>query len=309
MLVVVSFAIVLAAPARAELAVVVTSKPVHALVAGVMGEAGRPALLIEAPVSPHSYSMRPSDAQKVHRANVFFRVSEALEPFTARLVKSLPATVRVVTLASAPRLVLLDQRRGGAFETGVHTHGHGKTSRSRSDESAGSDPHVWLDPANAKAMVRYTAEVLAEAAPEHAAAFAANAAQVSAKIDDLTAEIQDRLKRVAGRPFVVYHDATQYFEKRFGLAAAGAITVSPDVPPSAKRLSELRGKLASLGAACVFAEPAFDPKVTQAVREGTGTRTATLDPEGLALPAGPDLYFTLMRNLAVTIADCLAGGA
>jgi zinc transport system substrate-binding protein len=117
----------LAAPAHAELKVVVTSKPIHALVASVMSGAGTPALLVDGPASPHTYSMKPSDAQKVHQADVFFRVSEELEPFTAKLVKALPNTVRVATLADAPGLTLLERRSGGTFEAEGHggAKGHG----------------------------------------------------------------------------------------------------------------------------------------------------------------------------------------
>src|SRR5918999_1123523 len=156
----------LAAPAHAELQVVVTSKPIHALVASVMSGAGTPALLVDGPASPHTYSMKPSDAQKVHQADVFFRMSEGLEPFTAKLVKSLPSTVRVTTLEDAPGLTLLERRSGGAFQAQGHggAKGHGGKKSHGSEkgdehehthehgaESGRHDPHMWLDPGNAKA--------------------------------------------------------------------------------------------------------------------------------------------------------------
>lgn len=302
----------LAAPAHAELKVVVTSKPIHALVAGVMGGSGTPALLVEGPASPHTYAMKPSDAQKVNRADVFFRVSEGLEPFTGKLVKSLPETVRVATLEDAPGLTLLERRSGGSFEAHGHggekRHGHGhghKSGHGHDGEKGGHDPHVWLDPDNAKAMVDEIAKVLAEKAPEQAQTFKANAAALNDRIDALARELEGKLKPLAGKPFIVFHDAYQYLERRYGLTAAGSITVSQEGQPSGKRLAELRRRVTKLGAVCVFAEPQFAPKMTNAIVEGTKAKTATLDPEGVGLQAGPDLYFVLMRNLAANMKTCL----
>ena len=307
----------LAAPAHAELKVVVTSKPIHALVASVMSGADTPALLVDGPASPHTYSMKPSDAQKVHQADAFFRVSEGLEPFTAKLVKALPSSVRVATLEDAPDLTLLERRSGGTFEAEGHggakghggKKGHGAEKGHGHEHGAesGHDPHVWLDPGNAKAMVHEVAKVLAEKAPEHADTFKSNAAALSDRIDALALELERELKPLAGKPFIVFHDAYQYFEKRFGLTAAGSITVSPDVQPSGKRLTELRRRVTKLGGLCVFAEPQFEPKMINAVVEGTRAKSGTLDPEGTALQAGPDLYFALMRKLAADLKSCLGG--
>jgi zinc transport system substrate-binding protein len=166
---------------------------------------------------------------------------------------------------------------------------------------------VWLDPGNAKAMANEIAKILAERSPKDAEMFKANAAALNDKIDALALEIDRELKPVAGKPFIVFHDAYQYLEKRFGLTAAGSITVSPEVQPSGKRLTELRRRVTKLGAVCVFAEPHFGPKMTNAIVEGTRAKTGTLDPEGTRLPAGPDLYFTLMRNLAADLKACLGG--
>jgi zinc transport system substrate-binding protein len=295
----------LVAPAQAELKVVVTSKPIHALVAGVMSGTGTPVLLVEGPASPHTYAMKPSDAQKVQRADVFFRVSTGLEPFTAKLVRSLPKTVRVTTLEEAQGLKLLDRRSGGTFEE--HAHGGGQEhGHEHGGGKENHDPHLWLDPDNAKAMVNEIATVLAEEAPDQADTFKANAAALNDKIAALALEVEGELKPLAGKPFIVLHDAYQYLEKRFGLPATGAITVNPDERPSGKRLSELRRKVVELGATCVFTEPLFEPKLTNAIVEGTRAKTGTLDPEGIALQAGPDLYFGLMRNLVANLKACLA---
>ncbi len=300
----------------ADIAVVVTSKPVHSLTAAVMAGVAVPSLLVEGQASPHTFALKPSGAAAVQAANIFVRVSDAIEPFTTRVIASLPRSVTVVTLADAPGLILLNKRSGATFEADGHAHGHAghdaahDTAADHDDDTNGSrDGHVWLDPANAAAMVSQLAAVLAQKDPEHSVQYVANAAAVKARLAALTADIEAQVKPVQGRPFVVFHDAYQYFETRFGLPASGAITVSADVTPSAKRLSAVRAKIATLDAACVFAEPLFSPKLVAAVTEGTRARAGTLDPEGIVLEPGPELYFTLMRSLATNLTACLKPAA
>lgn len=278
--------------------VVVTIKPIHSLVAQVMQGVAEPTLLVDGSASPHSFSLKPSHIRAVDRAGVFIRVSERLEPFTAKIVRSLPAGVRLVTLAEAPGVRLLSRRTTGTFER--HRH----DAEAHTDTDSG-DSHIWLSPANAKAIGIYVGAVLSERYPGHAARFQANAERLSAEIDALTAELKTETAPLRERPFVVFHDAYQYFDDSFDLDAVGSITVSPDVQPSAKRLTELRHKIRSLGAICVFAEPWFQPRLVVALTEGTQARSGTLDPEGTNLAPGPQLYFTLMRNLAAGLKACL----
>jgi zinc transport system substrate-binding protein len=121
----------------------------------------------------------------------------------------------------------------------------------------------------------------------------------------LSSELAAILEPVKDKPIIVFHDAYQYFERRFGLTVAGSITVSPEVMPGAQRIAELRDKLKTVGAACIFAEPQFEPAVVATIAEGTGARIGTLDPEGAGLAEGPGLYAELLTNLARSIADCL----
>ena len=238
-----------------ELSVVATIKPVHALVAQVMGTTGSPELLVGGTTSPHTFAIKPSDVKKLARASVVFRVAEAVEPFTAKMVGQLPKGAVLVTLATAPGIATLPRRAGGPFEAHGHKgHDHDKHKHTNEAPSGGIDGHVWLDPANAAAMLDAIAATLAAKAPENATAYRANASAAKARLEVVAKEIAAELAPVAGKPFIIFHDATQYFEQRFGLTVAGSITVDPDVPASGKRLSALRAKVASSGAACVRSE-------------------------------------------------------
>lgn len=290
--------------------VVVTIKPIHSLVSRIMSGVAEPKLVVQGSASPHTFTLKPSTARAINEADVFVRVSDTLEPFTRKIVAALPSSVNVITLSGGHGVKLLDQRHGGTFEKHVHGHEEAEAHPDHADEDDdhdedGKDGHIWLDPENAKAVVADLTEALAKRYPEHADAFRRNAERLTAELDALDREVSAELRGAQGKPFIVFHDATQYFEHHFGVTAAGSITVSPDVPPSAKRLTEVRAKISSLGAVCVFSEPGFQPNLVAAVTEGTRARSGTIDVEGQALTAGPDLYFELLRGVARNLSACL----
>jgi zinc transport system substrate-binding protein len=293
-------------PAGAPLKVVVTLKPIHALALQVLDGVAAPVLVVDGAASPHTFALKPSDAKLFNDADVVVRVSEALEPFTARVVRSLPKSVQVVTLQDAPGIRTLPRRPGPMFEVHAHGKSPARGGKHNHDPKAAVDGHLWLDPANAKAIIAELARVASAKRPQASAQIAANAAKATARIEALDGELAAQLANIKARPYVVFHDALQYFEQRFGLAPVGSISVDPEVPPSAKRLSDLRARIKTLNAACVFSEPGYESKVVQSVIEGTTAKTGQLDPEGLTVDKGPDAYDALMRRLAAGFRACLA---
>lgn len=294
-------------PARADLEVVASIKPIHALVAGVMeGDLG-PRLILDGPASPHSYSLRPSGARTLGRADLIFWVGHNLESFLEKPIDSLGGDATVITLMDAPGVELVSFREGTTFERHTDDHSGGQEQDGRADEEPPPlDPHIWLDPANAQALVRAITHALIAADPEHAPLYAGNAQSLHVRIEKLSAEIDAMLEPVRAQPFFVFHDGYRYMERRYGLAAAGSITLSPEIPPGAGRVRDIRDKIRALGATCVFTEPQFPPTLVNVVTAGTDARTGVLDPLGTGLPAGPDLYFTLMRNMAAAMRACLS---
>lgn len=294
-------------PARAdEFNVVATIKPVHSIATAVMAGVGEPKLLIDGTASPHTFTLKPSDAKALSAARVVFRVSDGLEPFMIKVARSLPKSVEVVTLEKVPGLTLLEMRTGGTFEDDDHAHGKGGKHGHAHDHAKNAiDGHLYLDPANAALIATHMATVLSKAYPASAERFKTNAEAFGRDMRVLIAELEAKTKPLVGRPFIVFHDAYQYFERRFGLEAAGSVTVSPDISPSARRLSALRRKIGTLKATCVFSEPQFEPRVVATITEKTDARRGVLDPLGVAIPPGPAHYPTLLRNLAADIESCL----
>lgn len=316
----------LPAAALAAPQVAVSIKPIHSLVASVMKGIAEPGLILKGAGSPHTYQMKPTDAEMLQNAEIVFWVGPGLEKFMEKPIESLAGKAKVVELEDAPGLLKLPMREGGAFEAhndgddhheaGGHEHeghaeeGHNHAEAGHEDhdghEHGEHDAHIWLNTTNAKLLAKEIAAGLSEVDPANAPRYAANLASLEGQLDSLSTEIKATVAPVKDKPIVVFHDAYQYFEKEFGIRVAGSITVSPETLPGAARISEIHDKLTTLGASCVFAEPQFEPKLVNVVVEGTSAKTGTLDPEAATLTEGPGLYFELMRSIAGSIKSCLS---
>lgn len=309
-----------ASAAAAAPDVVVSIKPIHSLVAAIMEGVGEPGLIVEGAASPHTFTMKPSSARAVEAADIVFWTGPGMEAFLVKPLQALASEAIIVELDDVEGLTKLPFREGGPFE--AHDHGdehahhdeHDSGDDHDHDDHAaegehhhhdGFDTHLWLDPGNAKAMAAAIGKSLAAADPENAEAYAANLAALNDRIDALDKELAETIAPVKDKPFIVFHDAYQYFENHYGVRVAGSITVSPEVMPGAERVSTIQAKVKELGAVCVFAEPHFEPKLIQVVTEGGSAQSATLDPEGATLTEGPGLYFELMHSIAASLRDCL----
>ncbi|MGZ2484231.1 zinc transport system substrate-binding protein [Rhizobium pisi] len=291
----------------ADAPVVVTSiKPIHSLVSAIMQGVGEPELIVDGAASPHTYNMKPSNARALQEAKVVFWVGPGLEAFLQKPLEALGADASVVELDNAPGLVKLPFREGGAFEPHDDGDAAEHAEADHDHEHGAFDTHLWLDPMNAKAMAAMITTTLVAADPANALTYQGNAKALDDKLDALDKEIVATVAPVKDKPFVVFHDAYQYFEHRYGIRVAGSITVSPETIPGAERVSQIHRKVGDLGATCVFAEPQFEPRLIDVVIEGTRAKSGVLDPEAATLKAGPDLYFTLMRGIADSMKDCLS---
>lgn len=294
-------------PAAAEPPrVVVSIKPLHSLVASVMDGVGAPLLLVRTSADPHSYTLKPSEAQALAAARFVLWAGAGVETFLEKPVAALARKARVLRLDREKSLRLLKAREGGLWEGEDDDHG-----KPGSDEHGRGeiDGHVWLDPDNAAAIVRAAVRELSALDKENAAKYAANGDKTVAALKALDAELRKQLAPIKTRRFIVSHDQLQYFEKRYGLAAAGSIAISPDRPPSAKRLYDIRSRILKDRVVCVFGEPQVPDKLITTAVEGTKARTGTIDTDGGAgIPEGKDAYFTMMRNVGKALTDCLGKG-
>jgi zinc transport system substrate-binding protein len=300
-IVAVVFAVFLAVPGVDVLAadsqgpkVVVSIQPLHSLVAGIMEGVGEPRLLIKGGGSPHGYALRPSEARLLADAQLVVWVGHRLEGFLEKPLSTLGRKARQLELAEELESVLLPVREGGGWEAHVDGHEHNHDP----EEHGEHDQHFWLDPLLAKQVVEKTAAVLAEIDPVHQQQYQKNAARLKERLDNLHARLSTKLNPYKNVPYVVFHDAYQYFEAAYGLNAVGSITIDPERKPGAGRIRELRAKIQTLNARCVFSEPQFESRMVATLIEGSGAKTGILDPLGAKLPAGSQSYFLLMDALA-----------
>ncbi len=154
-------------------------------------------------------------------------------------------------------------------------------------------------------MVAAIASALENIDPLHAAVYRSNAVRLKQRLIRFDAELAARLAPVAKHPYVVFHDAYQYFERRYSLGAVGSITLEPDLTPGARRVQEIRRQIQNRAAQCVFSEPQFRPALVAVLVADSPAETAVLDPLGATLEPGPDLYFELLDRLAQGLIDCL----
>jgi zinc transport system substrate-binding protein len=281
-------------PAAASPDVVATITPVHALVSSVMQGVAAPSLLLPGGASPHSYSLRPSDARRLASAELIVAVGPTLESFLEKPLAHLARNARIVILTRDAGIDLLASSDDHPSHPG-HT-----------DDPAGANPHIWLNPRNAMRIVEHVATVLGEIDPANRQRYRSNVADTIARLRELDRSLESALADVRGAPFMVSHDAYAYFVTRYRLNMAGAFHRTPEQAPGARHLAALRATMKRLRVRCVFSEPQFASRTVAASLRWAGVRSAVLDPLGIDIEPGAAAYETLMRRLAAALAGCLA---
>ena len=282
---------------QAKINVVASIKPIHSLVASVMDGVGEPSLIVDGSASPHTFQLKPSHAKLLQNADIIFWIDKDLENFLVKPLSSIAKKSKKISLMEIRDIKKLKFREKNIFvekhddHKGHKEHAHGEF-----------DIHIWLDPENAKTMSMEIAKELSKIDPKNKLIYESNAKKISFKINKMMKEIKKEINKDAS--FVVFHDAYQYFEKIFNIDAVGALTVNPEVLPGAKQLTEIRKEIKHEKVKCLFSEPQFNPSIAKAIAKDTGVKIAVLDPLGAKLNASKDLYFQLIKNIALSFKNC-----
>ena len=324
-----SLLVMATSPIRAEIKVVTTIKPLHSLIANVMDGVGEPSLIIEGSTSPHSFTLKPSHAKLLEEADLIFWVGEGIETFMERPIESIVKNAEVVKFMEVESIEKLKFREESIF--GNHDdhddhdedhddhdedhddhddHDEGHDDHDDHDEHTEHeghnhgefDAHIWLDPNNAKEMVHEIAHELVHIDPANKDKYEANAETTIQEIDELIDDVSKDINKDA--KFVVFHDAYQYFEERFGLRASGALTLNTDVLPGAKQIDEIQDVIKDKGIKCIFSEPQFNPKIISTIAQDMNIKIGVFDPLGANIESDKDLYFKLISNLGNELKGC-----
>ena len=334
--------LLLSFPAKADIKVVTTIKPLHSLISSVMEGVGEPSLIIEGTSNPHTFVFKPSHAQMLEEADIVFWIGEDLEAFMEKPLDSLAGNaikISFMELSSIEKLKFReenifddhddhghddhdgheDEHEGhddhdddGHKEDDHDDHGHDDHD-GHEDEHEGHDDHdghdhgefdahIWLDPSNAIKMVLEISHELSEADPDNAAKYEQNENKTIASLNNLINEINSFIPKDAS--YVVFHDAYQYFENRFGVSSAGALTLNPDVLPGAKQIDAIQDLIKDKNIKCIFSEPQYNPKIIETLAADMKISTGIMDPLGAFIDQGPEMYNQLILNIANPLKDC-----
>ena len=321
--------------ARAEVNVVTTIKPLHSLISSVMEGVGKPSLIIEGTNNPHTFVFKPSHAEMIENADIVFWIGEDLEAFMEKPLESLAKNAKTISFMDLASIEKLKFREQNIFddhdEHDGHDdhddHGHKDDDHDDHDDHDGHDDehdghddhddhaghhdghnhgefdaHIWLDPANAKEMVLEISHELSELDPSNKSKYEDNASKTIVALDKLIEEVDKSLSKDIS--YIVFHDAYQYFEKRFGVIPAGALTLNPDVLPGAKQIADIQDVINDKGIKCIFSEPQYNPKIIETLGNDMNISTGVMDPLGAYIDAGPSMYSDLINQIANSIKDC-----
>ena len=313
-------------PANADLKVVASIKPIHSLASYLMDGIGKPDLIVDGYSSPHGFALKPSHAKMLQEADIIFYVGEDLENFLEKPLKSIAKKAEKIELMEIKGLNKLKFRERNIFD-GHDDHGHDEDGHKEDDhddehkhEEDGHkeddhddhgheghahgeyDPHIWLDPENAKVILNEMVEHLIENDAKNTSAYKSNLKKALKDMDGLLKTVKSELNK--DFKSIVFHDAYQYFEERFNVTVLGAFTVNTDVMPGAEQLSEIREIIEHDKVSCIFSEPQFNPDIIEAGPKDMNIKTGVLDPLGATLDPGKDLYFDLIKNMSKSFKGC-----
>ena len=302
--------LLLSFPAKADIKVVTTIKPLHSLISSVMEGVGEPSLIIEGTSNPHTFVFKPSHAQMLEEADIVFWIGEDLEAFMEKPLDSLADNATKISFMELSSIEKLKFREENIFDD-HDDHGHNDHD-GHEDEHEGHDDHghhhgefdahIWLDPSNAIEMVLEISHELSEIDPDNAAKYEQNANKAIASLNNLINEISSNIPKDAS--YIVFHDAYQYFENRFGVSSAGALTLNPDVLPGAKQIDAIQDLIQDKNIKCIFSEPQYNPKIIETLAADMKISTGIMDPLGAFIDQGPEMYNQLILNIANPLKDC-----
>lgn len=277
--------------------VVVSIKPLHSLISHITEGISDSRLLLEQQQSPHHFQLRPSQKRLINQADIFFYSSNNLESFVEKL-KANSKQLTFIELARIPQIKPLAARS-------FHSHDDDHDSGKHEIEDNNVDGHIWLSVENAQHISVAAEKILSQHDPENEQHYQANLQRLLSKLKTLQKQNLALLNKLSDQPFLVYHDAYQYFEIENKLSGAHFVTTSPEHTPGIKRIKELKQLIKQEGIQCIFYEPPNIPSLVKTLTENTTMTLAAIDPAGSQLPAGKQHYFTLMQQTASILHKCL----
>ncbi len=284
-----------------KLDILTTIRPLYGLVHGVSGDKNYIHVLIEQNQSPHSYNVKPSDIRKIHSANITFMVDDSFEFSLASYLEKNPLIHEVVKFSLNPQIALLRNRQEIDLQELTHTD---QSNHSHHHDQFDYDMHFWLDPNIAQIMVKQIANKLGELDPENANYYWNNALQYNATLQKLDLKIKAMFLR-SNKPFIVFHDAYQYFSNHYNLENVGVVMINHNITPGVRTLQKLQEIIKTRNAKCIFAEPQFSSNVIKKIADTTNIKVGIIDSEyGDVNIRDKNIFLDILESIANNMLEC-----
>lgn len=289
--------------ALAELTVCSSIRPLYGLVENITKDINSSKLLVSKPnSSPHNYSLSPSELKLLSKCDVIFLINKDLEYFLPKAIKAVgKKNLEVVELANDPSIRLLKARQNGD-----HKDSHQNDINNSNHHHGENDLHIWLNPENANIILKIVTNKLIKLDSDNLDKYIANHQIAQEKIEKLDSELKLQLEPYKNSPYLVFHDAYQYFDTYYGLNYFGEFS-SAGHTISAQKLVILQDIIVKNNIKCIFAEPEFSDHVIKKISTNHKIKTGILDAEwGDNNAKGENIYFNLMHKLANNFVKCMS---
>ncbi|MCS5707461.1 zinc ABC transporter substrate-binding protein [Candidatus Berkiella cookevillensis] len=292
--------------------IVVSIKPIHSITTHITEGITEPTLLLPDGASPHTFLLKPSHRKLIQEADLLIWVGENCETHLEKIIAQNKS--KALTLMSYPTLKILTLRKDRDFSLihnpipqpkhrHEHEHEHAHEHHDHSHAS-NEDAHIWLSVENAKLITTAILERLIQLDPAHEKEYRHNAEQYQKQLDTLKETLAQRFAQTKPAPFLVFHDAYQYFETEFGISSIGSILINPHVPLTARALSHIQSLIEKYHVHCIYYEPEYSYQALKPILSKQGLQLLELDHLGVRQAKGLGCYEKMMLALSTQLIAC-----
>jgi len=274
--------------------VVVSIKPIHSIVSGLMKGVSRPQLLLESSDSAHTFHLKPSQLNLLSNADLVITIGDGFETGLKKTLRNIKIGSHII-VSEIDGLHLFYFRNPDTNEM----------DKNEEHEHADNDLHLWLDIDNVQQTAQYISEQLIKIDPNNSNTYETNLIKIHSRLNKLKSELQQQLEPLRSERYAIYSDTLQYFEKSFHFQKPVIITPYHGARLSIHRTLEARNKMKDLKIKCLLYGPENTSKKVNVLSEGLPIKALRIDILGAKLNAGSDQYFNLMKGLSSQLVECL----
>jgi zinc transport system substrate-binding protein len=259
--------------------------PVYDLTRRVAGPDADAVLLLPPGQNEHEYTPTSREIEQVAHSQLGVMIGLGLDQWMSKVMSTAAPNARTLELGTKVKTRTIDLDMIGDEAADRAREKEGKEAHDEHAHEKGAiDPHVWLDPARARTMVKAIADELAAVDPAHADGYRARAAETDKALATLDEELGKRMAALKTRGFITFHGSFGYFAERYGLTVLAVIEPFPGSAPTGEYIQEVLKVVSDKKVPALFSEPQLDARPAKTIAEAAKVPLGVLDPVG----GGPD---------------------